>query len=149
MNGCTCTPLHLQQPGPIEFCPLHASVGLSKYGRGLRRLKLDVKKQNRGNALTRWMSVGLAISPDTDDLRQLIKREIWTRGKTIEQFSEAAGFNHSYVTRVLSRRGLPSGSPGQRITPPFLNTVVRVMAIPPAVARRMHTLGARDAGWKL
>lgn len=132
--------------------PLNEPIDLSKYGAGLKRVDLappHVRHMNRRNAMTRWMTAGLAIPPDTDDLRDLIKREVWTRGKTIQGLALALGMNLSYVSRVLSCHGNPAGTKCQRITPAFLDAVIRVLAIPSAVARRMHTLGARDAGWKL
>ena len=105
--------------------------------------------QNRRSAMSRWIARGVAIDPDTDDLRDLIKREIWMRGKTIQRLALDMQMSPAYVSRILSLHGTPAGSPGQRITPGFLQAVIRTLHITSAVARRMHLLGARDAGWKL
>lgn len=96
----------------------------------------------------RWENVGAAIPHDTDNLRDAIKREIWTRGLTITDIAARVGMNLDYLERVLSRRGNSAGR-FQALHPPLLNRLIAAIHITPAVARRLHLLAAREAGWKV
>jgi hypothetical protein len=99
-------------------------------------------------ARTRWLEAGLQIPADTDDVRQAIKRECWTRDRTLKDLAASLGLNLDYLERVLSHRGNAAGR-FQKLTPGLLERIIDALKITPRVARRLRLLGAIDAGWRL
>lgn len=97
-------------------------------------------------ARSRWLDAGLAIPADTDDVRQAIKREVWTRERTLKDLAASLGMNLDYLERVLSKRG--NHGAFQRLTPQLLDRIIAALHVTPVVARRLHRLGALEAGWK-
>lgn len=97
-------------------------------------------------SFSRWIAAGVAIDPNTPDIRLALKREIWTRGRSIKEISEATGMSLDYLERVLSKHGNAKGK-NARIHPPLLNRLIAEIKITPKVARRLHYLGALEAGW--
>jgi len=92
-------------------------------------------------ARRRWLTAGVAIPHDTADLRLAIKREIWTRGLTMDDVAGRVGVQLNWLSRVLAG--------DQRMTPGLLNRLIDSVHITAAVARRLHLLAAQDAGWKV
>lgn len=101
--------------------------------------------KNSRSAKARWLAAGTAIPHDTDDLRQAIRREVWTRGLTITALAERLDMNLEYVERCLRSRG-PSA---KRMMPGMLNRIIAVVHISPCVARRLHLMAAREMGWQV
>ncbi len=97
----------------------------------------------REAARRRWVAVGVAIPHDTEDLRQAIKREVWTRGLTLAEVAERMEMTMPFLVRLVGSKGQ------QRITPCQLNKIIAAIHITPAVARRLHLLAAREAGWRV
>lgn len=89
------------------------------------------------------VSVGVGIPHEVDDLRLAIKREIFTRGLCCGDIARRLGITEAHVQHVLR----PT-SP-YRMNPGLLNRMIEAIHITPAVARRLHLLAARDAGWKV
>lgn len=108
----------------------------------------SLARRNRRAALSRWYARGSAIPHDTEDLRLAIKREVWSRGLTLEWLNRSLGFAPLYVNNLLSNDASP-GRSLRRITPGVLKRIIAVLHITPAVARRLQLLGAREDGWQV
>ena len=111
-------------------------------------MRTDQSIKNRRSAEARWLAVGVEIPHDTDDLRQAIKREVWTRGLTLTILAERMGMNLDYIERCLSKRGNAAGV-FQKIQPSLLNRIIEKTHITPCVAKRLHLLAAREHGWQV
>jgi hypothetical protein len=100
--------------------------------------------KNKDSAKARWLAEGVAIPHDTDDLRLAIKREVWTRGLTITALAEKLDICQEYLERCLRR-----GPYSKRMYPGMLNRIIEAVHVTPCVAKRLHLLAAREAGWNV
>lgn len=107
------------------------------------RSELNYRRAARG----RWMAVGVSISPNTDNLCQAIKREIWSRELTIVDIAHRIGIGTFGASNAGQLGSVLKGQ--QRMTPGMLNRIIDAVHITPAVARRLHLLAAREAGWNI
>lgn len=102
------------------------------------------RHQKAGRA--RAMQRGFAIDPDSSDVRLALKRAIWTSGFTIKEVSELLGMHTDHIERTLGSHGNAKGK-YHTLTPGLLNRIVHTIKLTDYQARRMHMLGAREAGW--
>lgn len=98
-------------------------------------------KQARG-LITKLVARGVAIDPRTTDVREAVKREAWTRGLSLRALAERMGLDYDYVLKRIGE-GQYSGA----IHPKFLQQIIDALHITARPARRLHQLGAIEAGW--
>lgn len=96
------------------------------------------------SARTKVLELGVRIPKDTPYLRLAIKRELWMRRLTTGDLSKRLGVTERHATKLLAE-----GASSKKIYPGMLDRIIAVLHITPAVARRLHLLGAQEAGWKV
>lgn len=94
---------------------------------------------------THAVNVGVLIPADADDLRLQLKREIFTRGLVFADVANRTGLSASRIKHCMSN----TGKWATTIHPGFLDRIIEAIHITPRVARRLHLLAAREAGWKV
>jgi hypothetical protein len=103
-----------------------------------------MRSQYEIGARRRCLAVGVDIPADTEDVRLAIKREIFTRGLTLSDVAARIGLSYSRLKHTVGKKNNPCA-----IHPGELNRIIAAVHITPAVARRLHLLAAREAGWSV
>lgn len=102
------------------------------------------RSRNHREAKRRHLiGAGVAIEHEVDDLRAAIKRELWTRGLLYSDVAARMGVTVDCIKRRLECTCALTMSAG------MLQRIIDAAHITPKVARRLHLLGAREAGWKV
>ncbi len=97
-------------------------------------------------SVSKLVGLAAAIPQDTTDVRLLVKKEMWSRGISSKQLAKRLGLTGCWVRTRLCP-GVKS-SPGS-LSPKFIDRLVKHLHIDPKIARRLHYLGAIDAGWNV
>lgn len=96
------------------------------------------------SARTRVLKAGVCIEREPLDLRRTIKRECWMRELTLGDLAERIHLTHDHVQRMLCH-----GPSQKKIEARVLKRIIEALHVSPAVAQRMHLMGAREAGWRV
>lgn len=87
----------------------------------------------------------LTIPKDTTDVRAAMKRLLWLRGMSSADLATATRLSDTYWKHRLGA----NSSDGYKIHPGIMDRFLDAIDATPAERRRLHLLGALEAGWKL